>query len=88
MTNHSGTTSYKTKILVRLIDAMKKIDILNFITDFRKAPNDIKTLSQLVNHLGTDKEAVLVQMLEELKQARVVRESQIEGERAYQVIAR
>ncbi len=28
------------------IKAMKKIDILNFITNFRKAPNDIKDVQR------------------------------------------
>jgi hypothetical protein len=31
------STSFKT---------MKKIDILNFITNFRKSPNDVKTYSE------------------------------------------
>lgn len=67
---------------------MRKIDILNFITDFRKAPNDIKTYTQLIKHLGADQESVIGQMLSELQQAKVVREVEVEGERAYQVIAR
>jgi len=36
---------------------MKKIDILNFITDFRKVPNQIKTLSEIRAHLGAGDEA-------------------------------
>jgi len=67
---------------------MKKIDILNFITNFRKTPNDIKTLSQLLSHLGTEHEPAITQMLEELKQARVVKEVDARGERAFQVISR
>jgi hypothetical protein len=67
---------------------MKKIDILNFITDFRKAPNDIKTQSELINHLGVANEPVISQLLSELQQARVVKETQKNGEKAYQVIAR
>lgn len=67
---------------------MRKIDILNFITDFRKAPNDIKTHTQLVAHMGADKESAIGQMLSELQQAKVVREVEVEGQRAYQVIAR
>lgn len=66
---------------------MRKIDILNFITDFRKAPNDIKTFRQIAAHLASD-ENLLTNLLEELKQARVVRETELNGERAYQVIAR
>jgi hypothetical protein len=67
---------------------MRKIDILNFITDFRKTPNDIKTYAQVVSHLGADKESAIGQMLSELQQAKVVREVELEGQRAYQVIAR
>jgi len=67
---------------------MKKIDILNFITSFRKAPNDIKTYAELVAHLNIADEAPLNTMLSELQQARVIREVQQNGEKAYQVIAR
>lgn len=67
---------------------MKKIDILNFITNFRKEPNDIKTYSELVGHLGHANEATLNQMLAELQQARVVKQVEARGEKAYQVIAR
>ena len=67
---------------------MKKIDILNFITSFRKAPNDIKNYSELIAHLGADREDTLKQMLSELQQAKVIREVENGGEKAYQVIAR
>lgn len=67
---------------------MKKIDILNFITDFRKTPNDIKTFRELAAHLNITDEAPLTTMLSELQQARVIREVQHNGEKAYQVIAR
>jgi hypothetical protein len=67
---------------------MKKIDILNFITSFRKAPNDIKTHSELISHLGAANEATVVQLLDELRQARVIKEVDARGEKAYQVIAR
>lgn len=67
---------------------MKKIDILNFITDFRKAPNDIKTRSQLISHLGVKEEATLNQLLEELKQTKVLRETELNGEKAYQVVTK
>lgn len=67
---------------------MRKIDILNYITNFRKAPNDIKTYAQLVAHLGAAHEQTLSQMLEELQAARVIRQTDLNGERAYQVIAR
>jgi len=67
---------------------MKKIDILNFITNFRQAPNDIKTYGQLVTHLGEANEPTLKQMLQELQQSRVVREVEANGEKGYQVMAR
>jgi hypothetical protein len=67
---------------------LKKIDILNFITDFRKLPNDIKTHSQLVAHLGAANETAAVALLSELKAQKVVRELDKNGEKAYQVISR
>ena len=67
---------------------MRKIDILNFITDFRKAPNDIKTYTQLLSHVGLAQEQSISQMLSELQEARVIRQTELNGERAYQVIAR
>jgi hypothetical protein len=68
--------------------SMRKIDILNFITDFRKAPNDIKTYTQLLTHVGSAQEQSITQMLTELQEARVIRQTELNGERAYQVIAR
>lgn len=67
---------------------MRKIDILNFITDFRKAPNDIKTYAQVLSHLGVANEQSIMQMLSELQEARVIRQTELNGERAFQVIAR
>lgn len=67
---------------------MRKIDILNFITDFRKAPNDIKTHNQVLSHLGETHEPNISQMLTELEQAKVIRLTELNGEKAYQVIAR
>jgi hypothetical protein len=67
---------------------MRKIDILNTITDFRKAPNDIKTRAQLLSVLGEDKESQMKEMLAELVRDRVVKETELNGEKAYQVIAR
>ena len=67
---------------------MKKIDILNYITNFRKEPNDIKTYQELLVHLGSEKSSILDQMLVELQQSRVIRETSLNGERAYQVISR
>lgn len=67
---------------------MRKIDILNFITDFRKAPNDIKTYAQVLSHLGAAQEQLITEMLAELQEARVIRQTELNGERAFQVIAR
>ena len=64
---------------------MKKIDILNFITDFRKSPNNTRTYSELVSHLGPANEPTLQQMLGELKQLGVVREVEKDGQKSYQV---
>ena len=83
-TNHSQVDAYKQENL----KVMKKIDILNFITNFRKAPNDIKTRTQLLEHLGASNEASLDAMLLELQQGKVIKETQHSGERAYQVISR
>jgi hypothetical protein len=67
---------------------LKKVDILNFITDSRKAPNDIKTHKALIGFLGADNEAAINSMLVEMKAMKVVREVEQNGEKAYQVIAR
>jgi hypothetical protein len=67
---------------------MKKIDILNYITNFRKAPNAIKTYSEIKEHLRVEQDAALLQMLEEMKQLRTLRELEKNGERAFQVAAK
>jgi hypothetical protein len=67
---------------------IKKVDILNFITDFRKAPNDIKTHAALIGHLGADNESTIQAMLGELVAQKVVKLTEKEGQKAYQVIAR
>jgi hypothetical protein len=67
---------------------MKKIDILNFITDFRKSPNGIKTLAEIRSHLNVNNDQALVTMLEEMKQLRTLRETEKDGERAFQVTAK
>jgi hypothetical protein len=67
---------------------IKKIDILNFITDFRKTPNEIKSLSELKAHLKLIDDAALLHMLEEMKQLRTLREVEKNGERAFQVAAK
>ena len=64
---------------------MKKVDILNFITDFRKSPNQVKTHQELVQHLGTQHEATIQAMLTEMKQLGVIRETEAQGQKAYQV---
>jgi hypothetical protein len=67
---------------------MKKIDILNFITNYRKSPNDIKTYNQLLSHIGPTNEANLNQFLAELQQSRVLKETQLNGEKAFQVVTK
>jgi hypothetical protein len=67
---------------------MKKIDILNFITNFRKFPNDVKTHSELMAHVGESNETALEHFLSELQQAKVIRETEQNGQKAYQVISR
>jgi uncharacterized protein YecA (UPF0149 family) len=67
---------------------MKKIDILDFITNFRKTPNDIKTYSQLVGHIGNGNEAQLKAFIAELQQTKVLRETELNGEKAYQVVTK
>jgi hypothetical protein len=67
---------------------MKKIDILNFITNFRKAPNDIKTRTELLEHVGANNEAALQAMLLELEQSRVLKEVDMNGEKAYKVVTK
>lgn len=67
---------------------IKKIDILNFITDFRKAPNDIKSLSEISSHLNVDDTGQLLPLLEEMKQMRTLREVEKDGEKAFQVAAK
>lgn len=67
---------------------MKKIDILNFITDFRKIPNNTRTYSELLANLGAEHESEIERLLSELKQAKVIIESEQNGERAFRVIAR
>lgn len=67
---------------------MKKIDILNFITSFRKAPNDVKTYQDILGHMGAANEPQLKAFLNELRQTKVIRELDVNGEKAYQVISR
>jgi hypothetical protein len=65
---------------------MKKIDILNFITDFRKSPNNIKTYAELLSHLGVTNEGTLNEMLSELQQTKVLKKTELNGEPAFQVV--
>ena len=67
---------------------MKKIDILNFITNFRKVPNDIKSLSEIKAQFNIQEDASLLAMLEEMKQMRSIREVDKNGEKAFQVAAK
>jgi hypothetical protein len=73
---------------VKFIPAMKKIDILNYITNFRQAPNDIKSLTEIKHHLKVAEDHALLTMLEEMKQLRTLREVEKNGERAFQVAAK
>lgn len=66
---------------------MKKIDILNFITNFRKSPNDIKTYQEILVNSGGD-EQKLNELLAELKQTRVLKELDSNGEKSYQVVTK
>lgn len=67
---------------------MKKIDILNFITDFRKEPNRVKTYRDLIEHLGANHEPAIAAMLDELEKSKVIKQTDLEGQKAYRVIAR
>jgi hypothetical protein len=67
---------------------MKKIDILNFITDFRKSPNAIKSHRDLIAHLGAQHEPSINAMLDELQKNKVVKLTESNGEKVYQVISR
>lgn len=67
---------------------VRKIDILNFITDFRKAPNAIKTLSEIKAHVGVADEELLLKLLAEMQQMRTLREVEKDGGKAYQVTAK
>jgi pyruvate kinase len=66
---------------------MKKIDILNFITSFRKSPNDIKTYQEILANTGGD-EQKLNELIAELKQTRVLKEIDSNGEKSYQVVTK
>lgn len=66
---------------------MKKIDILNFITNFRKSPNDIKTYQEILANTGGD-EQKLNELLAELKQTRVLKEIDLDGGKSYQVVTK
>jgi len=66
---------------------MKKIDILNFITNFRKSPNDIKSYQEILANTGGD-EQKLNELLAELKQTRVLKEIDLNGGKSYQVVTK
>jgi hypothetical protein len=67
---------------------MKKIDILNFITSFRKAPNEIKSYSDILANFNGADEAQFKVLLEELKQSRVLKEIDSDGKKLYQVVTK
>jgi len=67
---------------------MKKIDILNFITNFRTQPNEIKTFSEIKAHLNASNDELLLTMLQDMKQLRTLQEVEKNGERAFKVTAK
>ncbi len=67
---------------------MKKIDILNYITDSRKLPNQIKTFQEILSNVAKGDELTLFQLLNDLQQTKVIRETELNGQKAYQVISR
>ena len=67
---------------------MKKIDILNFITNFRKAPNDVKSYQEILTNVGKGDEAQLEALLKELQQTKVLKEVEGAGGRSYQVVTK
>ncbi|MEJ0056161.1 MAG: hypothetical protein WDN75_11130 [Bacteroidota bacterium] len=66
----------------------KKIDILNYITSFRKEPNAIKTYQDILSNVGKGDEAQLKSLLEELKQSKVLKEIDADGQKSYQVVTK
>ncbi len=69
------------------MENMKKIDILNFITNNRKSPNSVKSYQEILFHLKAD-DTRLNELLNELKQTRVLKEIEANGEKSYQVVTK
>ena len=67
---------------------MKKIDILNFITNFRKAPNDVKSYQEILTNVGKGDEAQLKALLSELQQTKVLKEIESTEGKSYQVVTK
>jgi hypothetical protein len=67
---------------------MKKIDILNYITDFRKSPNQIKTYHDILSNVAKGDELALHQLLTDLQQTRVLKPTELNGEKAFQVVTK
>ena len=67
---------------------MKKIDILNYITDFRKAPNQPKSYNAILENVAKGDELALHLLLTELQQNKVIKEITLDGQKAFQVISR
>jgi hypothetical protein len=67
---------------------MKKIDILNYITSFRKEPNAVKTYQEIFSNVGKGDEAQLKLLIEELKQSRVLKEIDANGQKSFQVVTK
>jgi hypothetical protein len=67
---------------------MKKIDILNYITEFRKSPNQAKTHAEILANVAKGDDLALRLLLTELQQSKVLKETAINGEKAYQVVTK
>jgi hypothetical protein len=67
---------------------MKKIDILNYITEFRKLPNQTKTHGDLLKNVAKGDELALHLLLTELQQTKVLKQTEMNGEKAYQVVTK
>lgn len=65
---------------------MRKIDILNVITYFRKSPNCIKTYTGVLAHFGFSNEGKINALLAEPKQTKVLKALAVNEAKAYQVV--
>jgi hypothetical protein len=67
---------------------MKKIDILNYITDFRKSPNQVKTYHDILTDVAKGDEQALRLLLTDLQQTKVLKPTELNGEKAFQVVTK